>query len=113
VRPELQQIVDALLASSEDRREVALDAIGEALGARAVTPAEIEEVIATLEHRGRRVYGAETGRGADNLRAVLTAARALAAELGRPATRAEIAAKSGLSDAAVAHALAFAKVLQR
>lgn len=106
-------VLEALLALSEDRREVTLDEIGEALGARAVNAVDIEELIDTLEHAGRRVVSPSTGRGADNLRKVLETARALAAELGRRPTQAEIAAKSGLSDDAVRHALAFARVLQR
>jgi hypothetical protein len=109
----LLSIVSSLLASSEDSREVSLDALGEAIGARAVTADEIEEMIDALERAGRRVVGKKTGSGVANLRAVLDATRALGAELGRLPTRDEIAARSGLSSEAIAHALALARIMQR
>jgi DNA-directed RNA polymerase specialized sigma subunit len=43
---------------------------------------------------------------------VVTAARTLTARLGRKPTVAEIAGESGLSEAAVKHALALVKVMQ-
>ena len=113
MRDELAAIVSSLLASSEDRREVSLDAIGESIGTRAVTAVDIDEVIGALEASGRRVVGASTGSGVANLRAVLDAVRSLGAELGRRPTRAEIAERSGLSADAVQHALALSAVIQR
>jgi hypothetical protein len=113
LRPELLRIVDALLASSEDSRTVSLDALGEAIGARAVTQDEIDGVIAALESAGRKV-GDEAGpQGESRLRLVLETARALKAELGRAPTAPEIAARAGLSEDAVRHALALVRVMQR
>ena len=113
LRRELRAIVDALLAASADTREIRLDAIGNAIGARAVTAVEIEAMMTALEASGRRVVSPEGGAGEERLKAVIAAARALAPELGRAATVAEIAARSGLSTGEVRHALALAKVMQR
>lgn len=113
LRPELAEVVEELLAASQDAREVSLDAIGEALGTRAVSADEIELVFAALEAKGRRLVGPEGGGGEERLKRVVQAARALAAELGRRATVAEIGAHAGLSELEVRHALALAKVMQR
>ena len=111
--PELEEVVEGLLAASTDSRVVSLDEIGDAIGTRAVTTADIEAILAALEARARRIVGKDTGRGVDNLRAVLAATRALASELGRKPTLDEIVARSGLSRDAVHHALALARVMQR
>jgi DNA-directed RNA polymerase specialized sigma subunit len=47
------------------------------------------------------------------LKAVVAAARTLAASLGRKPRVVEIAGESGLSEAEVRHALALVKVMQR
>ena len=106
-------IVDALLASSADTREVNLDALGAAIGARAITSVEIDAMISALEAANRKVVGPAGGAGETWLKAVVAAARALGPELGRKPTVAEIAARSGLSAAEVHHALALLKVMQR
>lgn len=113
MRPELRKIVDDLLAASADSREVHLDAIGEAIGARAITTSEIEAIIDALEAAGRKLIGPRGGAGEDRLKTVIATARALGPELGRKPTVAEIAARSGLSEEEVRHALALAKVMQR
>lgn len=113
MRPELQKIVDDLLAASEDTREVQLDAIGEAIGARLVTTPEIEAIIDALDAAGRKLVGPQGGAGEDRLKAVVAAARALGPELGRKPTVAEIAARAGLTEQEVRHALALVKVMQR
>ena len=113
MRPELQKIVDDLLAASNDTREVHLDSIGEAIGARAVTTPEIVAIIDALDAAGRKLVGPQGGAGEDRLKAVIAAARALAPELGRKPTVPEIAARSGLSEQEVRHALALVKVMQR
>lgn len=105
--------MDALLAASASTQEVTLDAIGHAIGARAITPVEIDQMLVVLESNGRAITGPEGGAGEDRLKAVVTAARALAPELGRPASVAEIAARSGLSVEEVRHALTLLKVMQR
>jgi len=113
LRSELQAIVEALLAASVDTRELPLDAIGSAIGARAVTAEEIDAMMTALEASGRRVVSPEGGSGEERLKAVIAAARALGPELGRPATVPEIAARSGLTTDEVRHALALARVIQR
>jgi hypothetical protein len=113
LRPPLRAIVEELLAASVDARHVSLDALGEAIGTRAVTTDEIEAIVAALEAEGRTVGEPEAALGAARLAAVLEAARALAKELGRAPTRSEIAARAGMTDEAVRHALELAKVMQR
>ena len=113
MRAELQAIVDELLASSADTGEVHLDAVGEAIGARAITTPEIEAIFDALEHAGRKLVGPSGGAGEDRLKAVVSAARTLASALGRKPTVAEIASEAGLSEAAVKHALALLEVMQR
>jgi hypothetical protein len=112
LREELDAIVAGLAASSASK-EVTLDAIGEAIGARPVSPAEIEAIIDALEARGVRVVGPEGGGGEERLRVVVTTARALVAELGRKPRPAEIAERSGLTEDEVRRALALAQVMQR
>ncbi len=109
----LEESVAALLASSESSREVTLDAIGEAIGTRAVSHDDVDAIMRALEAKGRRVTGPEGGGGEERLRSVLAAARVLVAELGRKPTIAEIAARSGLSEDHVRHALSLARVMQR
>jgi uncharacterized protein YidB (DUF937 family) len=112
VRAELQAIVDALLAASAASGEVQLDAVGEAIGAMAITAPEIEAIIDALDKAGRKLVGPEGGAGEDRLKAVVAAARTLTPALGRKPTVAEIATQSGLSEAEVRHALALVKVMQ-
>jgi hypothetical protein len=111
LRPELMAVARALLNVEVD--VFSLDHVAEAIGTLRVTPDEIDELIAWLEARGRTV-GDPVGRGAAELLAeVLSAARALRAELGRAPQPREIAARSGLSLEGVQRALWFARILQR
>lgn len=109
MRPELRAIVDALLA----RDEIHLDDLGEALGARVASAAEIDEMVAAIEAAGRTIRTPADVQGAVILRKVLDTARALRGELGRAPRPEEIAERSGLSRAHVAHALSLARVIQR
>ena len=109
LRTELELIVAELSIAAE----VSLDAIGEAIGTRAVSQAEIDDMIAALEARGVRVVGPEGGGGEERLRVVVTTARALRGELGRSPKPAEIAARSGLIEDEVRRALALVQVMQR
>ncbi len=111
LRPELVAVVDALVAAHPS--EASLDAIGEAIGVRAVSTDEIELLFAALEARGVRIVGPEGGGGEERLRRVVTSARELAATHGRRATIAEIASHAGLTELEVRHALALARVMQR
>jgi hypothetical protein len=106
-------VVDALLAASEASGEVTLDAIGEALGTRAASHDDVDAILHALEARGRRVVAPEDGGGEEKLRRVLATARALLAEGGKKPSVAEIAARSGLAEDEVRHALALARVIQR
>ena len=113
MRPELERIVQSLLAATAAGDTVELDAIGEAVGAMAISADEIDALFAALEEKGRHVASPEGGRGEASLARVLDAARALRAELGRPPRSEEIARRAGLSAAEVQHALALARVIQR
>src|SRR5258706_3658553 len=75
LRPALDTVVRELL--TREPHEVSLDQIGDALGTLAVTTDEIDAVLSALEAAGRTIAGPEGGRGAETLRAVLPAARAL------------------------------------
>lgn len=113
LRPELAAIVDALTTSSERSRTVHLDAIGEAIGARAVAADEIDAMIAVLESRGRTIVGPDGGHGEAHLKKVVATARALRAELGRNPSAQEIAATADLPVADVRHALSLVQIMQR
>ena len=116
LRAELESVVASLLVASERSREVTLDAIGEAIGVRAVSTDDVEAILSALESRGRRVIAPnETGRGGgeERLRTVVVTARGLTKELGRRPTIAEIASKSGLAEPEVRQALFLAQIIQR
>ena len=113
LRPELQSIVDRLLASGNSGDPITLDALGEAIGSRAVTSPEIDAMITALEAKGQQVRAPEGGHGPGTLKQVLTTARVLRTELGRTPRPDEIAARAGLSAEQVTHALALARVMQR
>ena len=113
MRAELQAIVDGLLAKSAESGEVHLDAVGEAIGARAITTPEIEAIFDALDRAGRKLVGPRGGAGEDRLKAVVAAARKLTVSLGRKPNVAEIATDAGISEEAVRHALALLKVMQR
>lgn len=113
LRPELEGVVRALLGATEAGGTLTLDELGEAIGERAVSPPEIDVMIARIEAAGRTVEERTAERGEDALKSVLTSARALLLELGRRPTPAEIAAHAGLSEASVRRALTLTKVMQR
>lgn len=112
LRQELEDLVVALAARAV-AGAVTLDALGEALGARAVTPDEIDAMIAALEARGVEVSVAQGGDGERHLALVVTAIRALRVELGRAPRVDELAVRAGLPEQAVRHALALVRVMQR
>ncbi len=70
-------------------------------------------MMTALEKAGRAIVGPKGGAGEERLKAVVAAARSLGPELGRKPTVAEIAARSGLEDDQVRHALTLVKVMQR
>ncbi len=111
LRPELQAIVDRLADTHPST--VSLDQLGEAVGTLAVSHEEIDRMIGALEKKGRRVEQVNAGSGPERLAKVVQAARALKETLGRPASRAEIAAHAKMTEDEVAHALALVNVMQR
>lgn len=114
LRPELQSIVEQLLAASADSREIGLDALGEAIGSRAVSYTDVDAMIAALEAEGRSVTGSSADlRGEAHLRAVVTALRAAAGEGRRRPSLQELAKETGLSIEQVRHALVLARIMQR
>ena len=93
--------------------EIQLDAIGEAIGARAISAEEIDALLTALEKAGRKVVTRAGGHGEANLKRVLQIARTLRVELGRAPRAAEIAERTDLSLLDVQHALALARIIQR
>jgi predicted aconitase with swiveling domain len=115
-RPDVKRALDALLEATEEGEVIALDRVADALGDVTVGTAEVEAVLDALERAGRVVSAPEGGGasgGESSLAAVVTAARVLRAELGRAPTRAEVAARAGISDSQVAVALLLVRVMQR
>lgn len=113
LRAELVAVVDALLAPARPGSAIELDAIGEAIGARAVSADEIDAMLSLIEGRGFRVVTRAGGGGEATLKTVLTVARALRAELGRAPRPDEIAGRAGLGLIDVQHALSLARIMQR
>ncbi|HVH41922.1 MAG TPA: sigma-70 domain-containing protein [Labilithrix sp.] len=113
LKPELAKLVEDLLRGTKKGDSVSLDAIGDAVGARAISQDEIDAILVTIEKRGRRVASPAGGKGEAHLKLVIDAARTLRGELGRPARPEEIALKSGISLAEVQHALALVQIMQR
>lgn len=113
MRPPVREALELLLAASAPGAELTLDAVGDALGDRPVTPEEIGWLLDELEAAGRRVGDAPGVGAVAALGGVLVSARALRDELGRSARVDEIAARSGLSEGEVRRALLFARVMGR
>jgi hypothetical protein len=113
LRADLQAIVRELLAASERGGGISLDTLGDAIGTRAVSQAEIDAMLSQLEDAGRRVVGGEELRGEAHLKRVLATARAFSAEFGRRPKLAELAQRSGLTLEQVRHALTLVKIMQR
>lgn len=113
LRPDVQRVIRELLAASESTGSLTVDAIGEALGALAVTADEIDQLFTALELAGRTIAAPEGVDLPGRLRDVLGATRRVAAELGRRPTLSELAAATGLDEAQVRHALSYGRVLGR
>ena len=111
MRSELAELVEAILRDAG--KSIELDTIGEAIGARAISADEIDQVLAAIEARGHTIVTRAGGRGETTLKTVLSAARALKGELGRTPTSAEIATRTGLALIDVQHALSLARIMQR
>jgi hypothetical protein len=111
--PLAQAIYRALLAEfPTSTAVVTLDRLADAIGAQAVTLADIEAIIEALEASGRRVE-AELKDPPIALARVLATVRSFSAAAGRRPTLLEIAQQSGQSLAEVRFALLYARVLVR
>ncbi|HEY6562155.1 MAG TPA: sigma-70 domain-containing protein [Polyangiaceae bacterium] len=109
--PELQTIVDALLARRE--RLLALDTVADGIGAAAVTAEDIDAIFAALEAAGCTVGDPDAPKASAHLSAVLRSARQLKRELGRTPTATQIAEHAGIRPEEVRLALLFVQVAQR
>jgi hypothetical protein len=99
----LQSIFDAIMAAHPDG--LTLNQLSEELLTKPVTYADIDELIGALEEAGVNLEAPEPAASPDELVRVLAAARALTAETGKRPSPEEIAARTGLSAAAVRRAL--------
>lgn len=116
MRAPVRELLAQLLSGSAPGRELSLDAIGDTIGDRAITPDEIGWIFDELERAGRRVGREPNAQGVtmtETLGRVLASARALRQELGRPARVDELAAQAGLPEGEVRRVLLFARVLGR
>lgn len=113
---DITRIVSALLAAHPKGAVVPLDAVGDAIGAQGVTPEDIERIFVEIEQHGRTVGTVPGGRGEQNLKKVVAAARELRAEGGADSpkpTAAAIAKRAGLTEDDVKLSLALLRVMQR
>ena len=113
LRPELQRVYAQLRAQSAVSGKVELDTIGHALGTLSVSTDEIDALVSALERDGREIVGPTGGGTEAQLKQVVSAARALKAELARRPTLREVAQRAGLSPEQVLIALALLRVMQR
>jgi hypothetical protein len=110
LKPVVQEVVGALLATSEVGGRVSVDAIAEQVGSRAVTQLDIEAIFDALEAQGREVWAPEGGDGVALLDEVLRAARSLRSA-GQAASPQAIATALERAVTEVHRALLFGKIL--
>ena len=110
---DISKIVSALLAAHPRGAVIPLDAVGDAIGAQGVTPEDIERIFVDLERQGRTVGTVPGGRGEQNLKKVVSAARELRAKGATRPTAAEIAGHASMSEEEVRLSLALLRVMQR
>jgi hypothetical protein len=113
LRAELTTVIETLIRAGGAKREISLDALGDAIGTRSVSYPEIDAMISALEARGYKVVAPDNPRGEQHLREVVAAARALSNELGRRPNLGEICQRSHLDPEQVKHALMLARIIQR
>jgi hypothetical protein len=112
LRPDLLAVVHSLSLEYGTRGAIPLDALGEAIGTRAISAPEIEAMLDALERRGLTVSGPEGGL-LQTLETVLATARGLVGDLGRRPTSQEIATRAGMTVDGVRAALRLGSVLGR
>jgi hypothetical protein len=103
LRPQLQSIVDAILAAHPDG--LTLDQLSEELLAKPVSHGDIDEIIGALEGAGIDLDAPEAPARPEELMRVLAAARTLSEETGKRPSAEEIARRTGLTAVAVRRAL--------
>jgi hypothetical protein len=106
--PHLQPLFDALTAAHPDG--LSLDELAEELLHKPVSFADIEELIGALEAAGLELDGSGPPARPEDLKTVLTTARALATENGKRPSIAEIAERAALSPIVVRRALRLGRV---
>jgi hypothetical protein len=103
LRPELQSILDTLLAKHP--QGPTLDDLSDATWDKSLDYADIDALIAALEQEGFDLEGSDPPPPPEELMPVMAAARALTQESGKRPSIDEIATRSGLPAATVRRAL--------
>ena len=106
MRPELERVVERLLAGTSCGEVISIDRIGDALDVIVAGSPEIEWVFGRLEAAGRVIGSDQGGRGEADLRVVIATAREHRQRTGRVPTPADLASATGLAERDVAYALA-------
>lgn len=110
MRDEIKAVFEQLIARGE--REIALDVVGDAVGAMRISQDEIEQLFARLEQAGFTI-AAPTRKLKEHLRPVLEHARRLKQQTNATPDVVAISRATGLSVAEVRAALLFASVMGR
>lgn len=110
MRDEVKAVFDTLIARGE--RTIALDTMGEVIGAMRISQDEIEQLFARLERAGYTILTSTT-QVREHLRPVLEQARRLKQQTQTTPDVAAISRATGLSVAEVRAALLFASVMGR
>jgi len=108
---ELYELISAQL-QSQATRSITLDELGDVVGTRSITAAQIEALIVSLEDAGVTVGGDQEPDLKQLLKTVVQTALALRRQGGRP-NAANIAQMSGLSPSAVKIALLYSEVIRK
>ncbi len=110
----VRQLYDLVLAqlSQKSSRSITLDELGDAVGTRSITAAQIEALIVALEEAGVTVGGDQQPDLKQLLKTVVQTALVLRRQGERP-TAATIARASGLSSSAVKIALLYSEVIRK
>jgi hypothetical protein len=113
MRTAVRAVLESLLAGTRQGDEITLDALGDAIGAMAITQDEIDALMHALEAEGRVITSENGGDGEETLKRVLDAAREIMKSGARAPTPMDIAKSTGLPIGRVRNALALARVIAR